>query len=418
VTRSETLRLDVARWLVGDHGLACVQTAVKALDSGESVLRVGTRLRQSGVTMEQAAAVTGAAEARRRARRRWPDADRLLFTLQGLQQASDPAVSAWRAQRFRDFGTVEDRAAGIGGDTLALAATGASVLAIDRDEARLTLLRHNAAVRGVEVTTVVADALVLPAPTNRPVHADPDRRSDGRRARRLTHYEPPVGALLAHLAPTRHASGLAIVLSPAVALDDPDLPAAEDMELEFVQVGRELREAVAWLGGLRQTATARATATLLPAGVPPAEARAAAISRVRHDTVQRLPTGPVGEQMLELAPAAVRARLHDALGAEVDARRIATSRSLLTVDGGVPASPWWRCHPVETVLPARANPIRRWLRGVDQHPLELAVAGVDVDVDTFWRSLGKPARGPQGRRITLVRGDRGAMAIVTAPPES
>jgi hypothetical protein len=390
------LALDTARWLAGDDGVAAVEAVTARLDGGHDELAIAAGLRRDGLPADHATAVLGAAAARRRARGRWPDADRLLFTPIALEQASDPAVAAWRARRLADL-EVWDLCAGVGGDALAIAGRGARVTAVDLDAARLELLGHNARARGVELTRIVGDALTVRPPPGAAVHADPGRRRDGRRVRRLAHHLPGVGALLtAHAtAPTR-----AVVLSPAVALDDPDLPG--DAELEFVQVGDDLREAVLWLGEARR-GEVRATATLLPSGE----------TRSRTDRGPRLPVGVPGQVLLHLAPAAVRARLHDALGAEAHARRIATARALLTVDHDPGPSPWFRRRLIHTVLPARPKAVRAWLRHVEELPVEIAVHGLDADPVVWWRALGRPARGPAGWRIELVRTDTGGTAIVT-----
>jgi hypothetical protein len=387
---------EVARWLVSPEGVAAVGSVTGELDEGREELAIATGLREQGLDPARATAILGAASSRRRARRRWPDADRLLFTPLALEQASDPEVAAWRARRLAGE-VVWDLCAGVGGDALALAATGARVTAVDLDAGRARLLEHNAAVRGLELTVVVDDALLVTLPAEAVMHADPARRRDGRRVQRLADHRPGVGQLLAaHAA----APSRAVVLSPAVDLEDPDLP--DDAELEFVQIDEQLVESVLWLGRARRGG-AQATATLLPAGE----------TRSRQARSPRLPVGDVGAVLVQVAPAAVRARLHDELGAEVGARRIASNRALLTADELPVASPWYRRRRVEAVLPARPRAVRSWLRAVEERPIELAVHGLDADPVTWWRALGRPPRGPQGRRLELVRTEGGAVAIVT-----
>jgi hypothetical protein len=404
---SAGLPVEVARWLVGTDGLDAVARCEAELAADGDVLAAVAARRREGLDRSRAAAVVDAALARARARGRWPDADRLLFTREALEQASDPAVSAWRARRFTDATAVEDRAAGCGADTLALAATGARVTALDLDAGRLTLLRHNARVRGYDVTTVVADALTHPAPAAGPVHADPARRVAGRRVRRLAEHRPSVPALLTHLGPVVAGPGVAVVLGPGLDLEDPDLPAPA--ELEFVQVGRQLVEAVAWTGALAAT-DVEATATLL---AHPGTDTPAPLTRSRGSRAPRLPVGDVGDLLVEVAPAAVRARLHDELGAEIGARRVADRRALLTSDGPVPPSPWWQVRPVEAVLPARPRTIRRWLRTAEPLPVELVLHGIAGDPTSLRRELGDPPGGPDGRRVELVRRDHDAIAVVT-----
>jgi hypothetical protein len=385
-----------ADWLCGEAGRELVATTTGDLDAGGDTLTLGTRLREGGLEPERATAVLGAATARRRARSRWPEADRLLFTPIGLEQASDPEVAAWRAQRLATA-TVWDLGAGLGADALAMAAAGAQVTAVDLDGGRLRLLRHNAEVLGLEVATLVADALEVSLPRGALLHADPGRRRDGRRVRRLAEHVPPVGRLLER---HRGVEGAALVLSPAVGLDDPELPAGA--ELEFVADDHGLRETVVWTGVLRAPGV-RATATLLPGGLQ---------RRRRHDP-QPCPVGEIGDHLVEVVPAAVRARLHDEVGREIGARRLAHRRALLTTDGAPPPSAWYRARPVLAVLPARPRAVRRWLQQAAPAPLEIAVHGLPADPQRWWRDLGRPARGPQGRRLELVRTDAGALAILT-----
>lgn len=407
---SAELLPEVAAWLVSDAGLDAIARTEAELGTGSTELQVVTDRRGEGLDTSRAAAVVGAAKARARARPRWPDAGSLVFTRSGLEQASDPDVSAWRVRRFDAVAAVEDRAAGCGGDTLALAATGARVTAVDLDPGRLRLLAHNAAVRGLDVTTIVADALTLSPPRKGPVHVDPGRRIGERRVRRLADHQPSVPALVDHLAGVAAGPGLAVVLGPGIDLDDPGLP--PDAELEFVQLGRQLVEAVAWTGGLRAPAT-RSTASILPDPTRSGSANTGPVSRSLGARGPHLPVGPIGDLLVEVAPAAVRARLHDELGAEFGGRRVAARRALLTVDGALPTSPWWHARAVEAVLPARPRAIRRWLRDVDERPVELVLHGVAVDPVAFRRQLGDPPRGPQGRRVELVRGDDGAFAVIT-----
>src|SRR5699024_2397964 len=73
---------------------------------------------------------------RSRARAKFGEfADSMLFTPDGLEQATRLPVAALHAQRFRRAGisSVADLGCGIGGDAMALAGLGLDVHAVDRD---------------------------------------------------------------------------------------------------------------------------------------------------------------------------------------------------------------------------------------------------------------------------------------------
>lgn len=390
---------EVAAWLVSSRGLRTLAETTEWLD-GSDALAVGTALREQGLDPQRAAAVTSAAATRLRARERYADADRLVFTPALLEQASHPTVAAWRARRFRGSGTVVDLCCGAGADAMVLSEH-AVVLAVDRDPVACMLARHNMAGRPGRGWTVIGDATRPPVRPGTTIHIDPARRLGSRRARALAEYRPPAPAVVPALLA---ADGAGMVVSPAVDIDDPDLP--DDGELEFVQVGNDLVEAVVWLGDLR-TAGLVSSATLLG---PDGDVRA---RLVREGPPGELPVRPFGGWLVEVAPAVVRARLHDMVGASMDAWRVAERRALLSTDRRPEPSPLYRSWQVEAVLPVRARDLRRWLREAEDLPLEIATHGMDIDPQELWTRLGSPTRGPSGRRLHLVRLDRGAAAVAT-----
>lgn len=394
------LPLETAAWLVSAPGLEAIASARRGLDEGLDELAVGERLRASVPAGHRAAAVGAAIARLRAAELGYDDADRLVLTRTALEQASRPEVAAWRARRFAGHAAATmDLCCGAGLDTGVLAATATVARAVDVDPSRVLLARHN--LRGADVADVTEGDATDPSWTSAGglVHADPSRRAGGRRARRLSEYGPPVDALLQA---TAAAAGRGIALSPAVALDDPDLP--DDGELEFLQVGPTLVEATLWTGDL---ADGRATATLLPAGT----------TRTRRgDRGEEVAVGPVEDVLVEVVPAAVRARLHDEIAAEIGAHRVDRGRALLSVADDPGPGEWWRRWHVEAVLSARPKVVRRWLATADPLPTALTSHGFDLDPQRWWRQLGDVPRGPVGRRLHLVRTAEGGRCIVARDP--
>lgn len=394
----------VARWAVGE-GRSVIAEVTAALAAGEDTLAVGTRLR-ARLEPDRAAFATAAAETRLRAIDQGiPGAEQLVLTRESLEQASHPAAAAWRADRAAaalegaDDPVLQDRCAGTGGDAVALAAH-APVLAVERDPGRAVLAADRARVLGVPVEVRVGDALDRAIGCDGAiVHADPDRRdATGRRARTLRSHGPPVGDLMAA---TATAAGRLVTVAPGVAWDDPDL--STGAEVVFLQRDGQLLEAVLCTGAARRPG-ARATAVLLDAG----------LQRTRPVGEREvLPTGPVGACLLEPASALVRARLHDELGRELGAHRIATRLALLTCPEVPPASPWYRRERVEAVLPVRPGALREHLRGHNERRVELVLHGIRVDVRRWLREAGSPPTGPHDLRVHLVRADDGAVAVLT-----
>lgn len=394
--RDDDPPLEVARWLVTE-GLDVIERCVAALAEGQDALQVGTALRSEIPARFAAPAVTAAAERLAARARGDVQADALVLTRETAQQRSRPVVAAHRALRAAGAQTVVDVCAGAGTDACALATVAGSAVAVELQPGRAVLAAHHATALSAPVAVVAADALRLPLRlAGCLVHADPSRRTATGRAGRLAATTPAVPQLLGSL---HEAAGVACTVAPGLDWSDPDLP--PDAEVEFVQVGQDLVEATIWTGAWRRQGTV-ATATLLPAG----------LQRSRTVAARPLPVSPIDAVLLEVAPAAVRARVHDALGAEVGASRIAHTRALLTAPDAV-HSPWWRTWRVEAVLPARPRAVRRWLDGADELPLEVSLHGLEADLTAWWRALGHPLRGPQGRRLHLVRTDDGSVCVVT-----
>lgn len=100
-----------------------------------------------GADADMIRSATLQAELAHRARTRFPAlADEVVWSRDGLEQASRPAVSSYRAGRLRAAGVtrVLDMTAGIGLDALAFAAAGMRVDAVEADPATAALAAANA----------------------------------------------------------------------------------------------------------------------------------------------------------------------------------------------------------------------------------------------------------------------------------
>src|SRR5699024_12071397 len=109
-------------------------------------LSQGARLREAGHAPELVAAVMTQSRLRARAEDKFGEfASSMLFTPDGLEQATRLPVAARHAERFARAGiaSVADLGCGIGGDSMALAGLGLQVRAVDRSPAAVAVATMN-----------------------------------------------------------------------------------------------------------------------------------------------------------------------------------------------------------------------------------------------------------------------------------
>ena len=213
----------------------------------DEALALGERLRAQGHSPDLVAAALTQQRLRARAAAKFgPFASTMLFTPDGLEQATRLAVAAHHAARYQRAGTtrVADLGCGIGGDALALAGLGLGVLAVERDEATAALATVNL-MRFPEVTVRCADAreVDLVAEGVDGVFADPARRSGGRRLTDPEQWSPPLSTVLAW---REQVPALGVKAAPGI--DHALLPA--DAHVQWVSVDGGVLEADIWCGPL------------------------------------------------------------------------------------------------------------------------------------------------------------------------
>jgi hypothetical protein len=193
-------------------------------------------------------------ELRERANPKFTRAPEMFFTRAGLEQSSSEPVARHRARRYDGAARVADLCCGIGGDTVALAVSH-PVLAVDRDPLHVRMALANAAVHGVagNVTAITAEARQADLPDVQAVFIDPARRTERRRLR-TGDSEPPLDWCLSLVG---RVPLVGVKAAPGLPRD----AAPPGWELEFIAVGRDLKEAVLWSPTL---ATATRRATVLP----------------------------------------------------------------------------------------------------------------------------------------------------------
>ena len=258
--------------------------SLPSYDAGTE-LSLQTRLREAGYAPELVAAALLQTQLRARARDKFGTfADGMLFTPDGLEQATRFAVAARHAARYLrpEVRLVHDLGCGIGGDAMAFAGLELAVRAVDADAVTATVagvnLRHWPAARVVHGR---AEDVALPTgadATHTGVWVDPARRlagpADARgRSRRVFSLD--------RISPTwAQVQGYAAQVRATGAKMAPSFPHAavpKGAEAQWVSWRGEVVECAVWWGPLVETAGRTAT-VLRPGsdGITLTEADAAA----------------------------------------------------------------------------------------------------------------------------------------------
>jgi hypothetical protein len=376
-------------------------------------------------------------------RAKFSRAGEMLFTRDGLEQASSELTAAHAARRLAAFPVVADLCCGIGGNLAALAA-GSAVLAVDRDLATLELARHNAAVCGAAhpVATVCADVRELGRLPGA-VFIDPARRAGGRRLR-AGDCDPPLEWCLGL---PGHPGAPATCIKAAPGLPVDRVP--RGWEAEFVAVGRDLKEALLWSPAL---ATVTRRATVLPgstglggsagmtggagpggsagpgdgagpggsAGLGAGAGLGADAGLGAGDTLVPEPGAPLavagpGEWLLDPNPAVTRAGLVAELGRRLGAWQIDPMIAFLSCDTEV-RTPFGRTLRVLDSMPWHEKRAAVRLRELGIGSADIRRRGLAGDVDLIRRRLGlRAGAGGVPAVIVLTRREDRPWGLICTP---
>lgn len=375
--------------LEGAEGSALLARIATADRSADAALRLGTDLRRAH-DAELVADAMALAELRDRAAAKFARAPQMWFTRAGLEQASSEVVARHRAARYAGRPRLADLCCGVGGDLVALAVAGHEVTGVDLDPVHLWMGERNAAVHGAAVRVLRSDVREADLSGMDGVFVDPARRAAGGRMR-TGDSEPPLDWCVSL---TGRVAAVGIKAAPGI--DHGTVPPG--WELEFLALGRELKEAAVWspaLAGPRVRATVFGDDGMhTMAGTPdPADG----------DTGVAV-TGP-GGWLLDPNPAVTRAGLVSELARRTGTTRIDPRIAFLTGDDEPPPTPFARALQVLDSRPWDQKRLPRLLRELDVGAVDVRRRGLAGDVDALARTL----RGRGSRRATVVMtrvGDR------------
>ncbi|MDO5634110.1 MAG: class I SAM-dependent methyltransferase [Micrococcus sp.] len=395
-------------------------------------LAATTRLRKAGHDPQTVAAALTQAVLRRDARiKLGPHADQMLFTRDGLEQATRAPVAEVRATRLRAAGieAVADLGCGIGADTLAYAQAGLRVIAVERDPVVAAAATANAAALTPPgaVQVIAGDALEWLGQHGDDVDAlwfDPARRQVGAAgaggsARTGTArvfdpeaFSPPLSTVLELAARGR---ALGVKLGPGL----PHEHVPDTAEAQWVSVDGDVVEVCLWFNALAQHPGEK-TAVLLRADHPD-DAGLTVTAWRSGDQSPAEYVGAVGESGLEDLPGRV---LYEPDGAVIRAGLVADLAAQLSEATGVvvslldehlayllaeeelpapeagpdlrAAARGYRIHAVHAL---DVKKLKRWVRERGITRLDIKKRGVDITPEALRSQLlaGTGKRGKGGR---------------------
>lgn len=406
----------VVRWLASPQGWAALRDLPAYDPAAELAVQAG--LRRAGHTPEQTAALLTQSRLRQRARAKFGEfAAGMLFTSDGLEQASRLEVAAHHARRYAQasLATVHDLGCGVGADAMALSVLGVTVAAVDADP----------------VTARIADANLRPWPDSRArpglaedfeppadpvrdrtgVWLDPARRTPGvadisgrtKRVFRLSEMSPSWDLVL-EVARVVPATG--VKLSPSFSHSDQP-PASE---AQWVSFDGDVLECVLWFGPLVQR-RGRTALVLSSTGAPSLVDETMVAQPPPHTL--RLPD--LGPWLYEPDRAVTRAGLLGAVTGPTSGVEVEPGLGYVSADRHADL-PFARRYAVHEAMPFNVKTLRAWLRARGVTGVTIKKRGLRLDEDQLRRDLriGRKAGGGEQVTIVLTRvGGQPAVLVVS-----
>ncbi len=382
--------LAVLKKLISGEGWGLLQS-LPPYDAS-AALALGEGLRVAGFDADLVAAALTQSRLRAKGHEKFGDfANGMLFTADGLEQATRLEIAARHAGRFRGAGIrqVFDLGCGIGADAMAIAGLDLKVTAIDADEVTATLagvnLRHWPA---AEASVGTVEEFRLPTgegARHTGAWLDPARRTPGvtdprgrtRRVFRLDAISPSWSAVQS-IARSLPATGAK--LSPS--FPHGAIPAGT--EAQWTSLAGEVLECAIWWGPLVDR-PGRSAVVIGPQGLS---------STVREsdagDAAGSVPVassmGQIGAWLYEPDRAVIRAGLTGALTSAVDGFELDSGVGYVTADRCVDVG-YARRFAVTESMPLNVKALRAWLRDRDVGRVTIKKRGVALDADALRRSL-------------------------------
>jgi hypothetical protein len=345
------------------------------------------------------------AKLRKRAVAKFGDfAKGMLFTEDGLEQASRLKVAALHAGRFRAAGITEvaDLGCGIGAESMAMAALDIKVRAFEIDEVTAAVATYNLAAFE-NVTVELANVEDLELSQFEALFLDPARRdlagpkkAEAQRHFDSANYSPNFDFCLA----SARTKPSGIKLGPGH--DKRQIP--NDAEAQWVSVDGDLVELGLWFGSVRRDNVARSALLLDSDGqqeITSSEAQS-----------PNAPLGELGMYVYEPDNSLIRSRLISDFAAPLGLQIISPDIAYLTSDEKI-SSPWMRGFEIIDNLVFDRKQLKAYVKKNGIGILEIKKRGSDISPEELRRELSPKGEGAATLVVTRV-GDAHRV-LVTQP---
>ena len=336
--------------------------------SDATLLTYLTRLRRE-YPVEGVRAALEIALCRRAAQTKFPQAERMFFTREALEQATPWPVAAYRATRFAHCSTVADLACSIGGDALPLS-WHTNVVAVDQDPVRLRLLEANVHALGLQnaIKLILHDITNIELPACDGIFFDPSRRVNGRRIWDVEAYLPPLSTL------QRWADVPLRAAKVAPGIPDEQIPA--ECAVEFVSLDGAVREATLWWGA---EAAGTRRATLLRSGAAP-------LHLLADPHTPPALVAAAGRFLYEPDGTILRAHAVADLALLLEAWQLDATIAFLSSDR-LHVTPWARVWEIEATLPFNLKALRKELQARDVGSVTVKKRGSPITPEQLQKQL-------------------------------
>lgn len=297
-----------------------------------------------------------------------PISNELLFTEQGVQQASSFKLAQYHTKKFEAFYKVADLSCGIGVDLMNIAKEKEQVYAIDLDADTLKLAEYNCESQNLNNIKFISGKAEEFTQQVDAIFIDPDRRPDSNRRIVPEEYSPPFSKIMKL---RNVCKNIAVKLSPAIDYKRLKLPI--DSTLEFVSENGTLKEILLCMGKL-STENCEQKAVLLSTNLTLQNSNA----KTKITEIQKY--------LFEPDPAIIRAGLVQELGIKIGYNLIDSKLALLT-GSYIVESDFGKIYKVEEIIKYDLKKVRKYVRQNEIGELIIKTRGFPESVEQFRKKI-------------------------------